>query len=304
MWEESDNLEFVQGVRYEIIDSLKNNGTKYLFIFDDSCEEICNSKEFVDIATAGRHRGLSTIYIKQNLFHQSILGRDVDLENTHIVLFKSLRDVILVSRLSAQLGLGSELVDWYRDATSVPYGHLLIDLSPRTDNRRRYCTNTESFLQNIISHNVWSIQSLWKMNKIFLLSKCSNRFPTSAKVTFFSVVQKEFIRLLFECIKNLLKRNLQSIKRHHVAKLQNEIRLLFLKRTTWKQRRDVLASEKELRMIEIIIPPVTNQLSWHGATCRRSCFWIQQEFDYPNSYQKGTSKVPTFTKSHVANWFT
>ena len=42
------------------------------------------------------------------------------------------------------MGPGSELVDWYRDATSVPFGHLLIDLSPRTDDRLRYCTNTGS----------------------------------------------------------------------------------------------------------------------------------------------------------------
>ena len=46
--------------------------------------------------------------------------------------------------LSTQLGLGSELVDWYRDSTSVPFGHSLIDLSPRTDNRLRYCTNSRS----------------------------------------------------------------------------------------------------------------------------------------------------------------
>ena len=119
--------------KLEFIDSLKINGTKYLLIFDNSCEEFCNSKAFVDIATAGRHRGLSTIYIKHNLFHQSKLGRDVELQNTHIVLFKSTRDVMQVTTLSTQLGLGSELVDWYRDATSVPFGHLLIDLSPRTD---------------------------------------------------------------------------------------------------------------------------------------------------------------------------
>ena len=144
MQKEIKNLEFVQGVNFEFIDSLKNNGTKYLLIFDDSCEEICNSKAFVDIATAGRHRGLSTIYIKHNLFHQSKLGRDVELQNTHIVLFKSPRDVMQVSTLSAQLGLGSELVDWYRDATSVPFGHLLIDLSPRADDRLRYCTNSGS----------------------------------------------------------------------------------------------------------------------------------------------------------------
>ena len=49
-----------------------------------------------------------------------------------------------VSTLSAQLGLGHELNDWYQDATSVSNGHLLIDLSPRTDDRLRYCTNTGS----------------------------------------------------------------------------------------------------------------------------------------------------------------
>ena len=144
MRKEIENLEFVQGVNFEFIDSLKNNGTKYLPIFDDSCEEICNSKAFVDIFTAGRHRGLSTIYIKHNLFHQSKLGRDVELKNTHIVLFKSPSDVMQVTTLNTQLGLGSELADWYRDATSVPFGHLLIDLSPRTDDRLRYCTNSGS----------------------------------------------------------------------------------------------------------------------------------------------------------------
>ena len=73
MEKEIKNLEFVQGVNFEFIDSLKNKGTKYLLIFDDSCEEICNSKAFVDIATAGRHRGLSKIYIKHNPFHHSKL---------------------------------------------------------------------------------------------------------------------------------------------------------------------------------------------------------------------------------------
>ena len=71
MQKEIESLEFVRGVNFEFFDSLKNIGTKYLLISDDSCEEICNSKAFVDIATAGRHRGLSTIYFKHNLFHQT-----------------------------------------------------------------------------------------------------------------------------------------------------------------------------------------------------------------------------------------
>ena len=49
-----------------------------------------------------------------------------------------------VTTRGAQLVLGSELFDWYRVATSAPFGHLLIDLSPRTDDRVRYCTNSGS----------------------------------------------------------------------------------------------------------------------------------------------------------------
>ena len=94
MQKKIESLEFIPGVNFEFIDSLKNNGTKYLLVFDDSCEKICNSKAFVDIATAGRHRGVSTIYIEHNLFHQSKLGRDVELQNTLIVLFTSPRDLM------------------------------------------------------------------------------------------------------------------------------------------------------------------------------------------------------------------
>ena len=104
MRKEIDNLEFVQGVHFAFINSLKKNGTKYLLFFDDSCAEICNSKEFVDIATAGKHRGFSTIYIKHNLFHQSKLGRDVELQSTHIFLFKSPQDVHQVAIFRCTVG--------------------------------------------------------------------------------------------------------------------------------------------------------------------------------------------------------
>ena len=75
---------------------------KVLVYFDVSCEDICNSKAFVDFATAGRHRGLSSIYIKHNLFRQNKFGPDVDLQNTLIDLIDSHRDV---STFSEQLGL-------------------------------------------------------------------------------------------------------------------------------------------------------------------------------------------------------
>ena len=50
--------------------------------------------------------------------------------------------------LSTLFGLGSVLVDWYWDASSVTFGRLLIDLSPRTDNTVRYCINSGSVPSN------------------------------------------------------------------------------------------------------------------------------------------------------------
>ena len=134
--------EFFQGVTFEFMDLLRNNCTNYLLTFENSYEEICISGAFLENINAAKHRGLSPFYTKHNLFHQSEIGGDVELQNTHIALFKPPLDMMQVSTLSAQPRLVPELVDWYRDATSVPSGHLLIDLSPRTGDWLRFCTNT------------------------------------------------------------------------------------------------------------------------------------------------------------------
>ena len=72
---------------------------KRLLIFDDFSEELLKSKEFTRIATAGRHLGLHVLYIKHILFHKSPIGRDVELQLTHIVLFQSPRDINQIERL-------------------------------------------------------------------------------------------------------------------------------------------------------------------------------------------------------------
>ena len=64
-----------------------------LLVFDDSCEYIYNDKEFVRLATAGRHKGIDVEYVKHKLFQQSRWSRTIDLNTSHITLFKSPRDV-------------------------------------------------------------------------------------------------------------------------------------------------------------------------------------------------------------------
>ena len=253
MQKEIENLEFVRGINFEFIDSLKNNGTKYLLKFDDSCEEICNSKAFVDIATAGRHRGLSTIYIKHNLFHQSQLGRDVELQNTHIVLFKSPRDVMQVTALSTHLGLGAELVDWYRDATSVPFGHLLIDLSPRADDRLRYCTNSGSvpskfYLPERLKHLRTSDD---EQTKFLYSPSVPIAFPLMQK-PFSSVLPERVYPVSMRMHSESTQRKLASHKKTSRGKVSRRCLATIAKKTTWKQRRKVLSSEKGLQLIAVI----------------------------------------------------
>ena len=136
------NIDFFQGVNFVFVDSLINNGTRYLLNFDDSCGEICTSKAFIYNSAAGTHRALSAIYIEYTLLTQSTIGRDVELQNTQIVLSESPRDVMQVGWLNAQLSVGSELNSWCRDAMSVHYVHLLFSVSPRTVDPTSFCTNT------------------------------------------------------------------------------------------------------------------------------------------------------------------
>ena len=203
-----------------------------------------------------------------------------------------------VTTLSTQLGLGSELVDRYRDATSVPSGHLLIDLSPRTDDRLRYCTNTGcSPLKFFYPGPAEAVKNFGRWTHQLSTLEVFQSFSHKCKILFPQSWPKEFIRFLCECIMNLLKGNLQRIKRHQVAKFQNDVRLLFLKRTTWKQRRDILACERELQLIKVIAPPVINHLFWYGAVCSRSCLcttkiWLPSHLQSRNFQCINLHKVP------------
>ena len=111
--------------------------------------------------------------------------------------------------------------------------------------------------RNFISRTGRSSQKISTMNtqNLFTLQvfqsishKCKNLFLQSCT--------KEFVRFLYKCIINLLKGNLQSIKRRHVTKFQSKVRQLSPKRTTWKQRRDILASERGLLKL-LLLPSLT-----------------------------------------------
>lgn len=130
-------IQFIQFTTLEITKQLDN----CLLVFDDSCEEIYNDKEFSKIATSGRHRQLHVIYVKHNLFQQSKFSRTIDLNTNYIIIFKSPRDSYQVEVLGKQLNDSNFVKESYEKATSTPFGHLLIDLNPKTSDCLRYSSN-------------------------------------------------------------------------------------------------------------------------------------------------------------------
>ena len=97
-----------------------------------------NDKEFVRLAPAGRHRGIDVIYVKHNLFQQSRRSRTIDVNISHIILFKSPRDIQQLDHLGRQIDVSKILKTDYELATRDSFGHFLIDLDPRTSDCLRY----------------------------------------------------------------------------------------------------------------------------------------------------------------------
>ena len=128
------HLKFIQGFPEDLdvhIDKAKRN----LIILDDLMSEIGNDKRVTALFTKGsHHKNLSVILILQNLFHQSKEMRTISLNSHYLVIFRNPRDKSQINHLAKQMYPGNIrfLQQSYNDATSKPYGYLLLDLKPET----------------------------------------------------------------------------------------------------------------------------------------------------------------------------
>ena len=139
---------------------------------------------------------MRSIYIKRNMLHRNKFGQEVELQKTHINFFKTPLDVMQVNMFSAQLGLGSEIVQLSKHEKSLPYSHLLIDLSPQTEHRLRYCTKTGSIPSKKSSRTGWNNQRFWTMIKrIFSTLQVFQSFSHKFQVFSHSVSPKRFYQV-------------------------------------------------------------------------------------------------------------
>ena len=112
-----------------------------LLVMDDLMTS--TDDEVVDIFTKiSHHRNISVVYLTQNLFYKNKQTRALSLNSHYIALFRNARDVTQVANLARQMysGKSAFMIEAFKNATSAPYGYLLIDLKQETDDKFRLRT--------------------------------------------------------------------------------------------------------------------------------------------------------------------
>ena len=244
---------------------------------------------------AQRGSGLESIDVAYPLFWHA------EFQNPFSLIFSSLPfDVLVVTTVNPQLCLGSKLVDWHWGAMFDPCDHLLIDLSPRTDDQLlktadpflRISISPQRFLQ-LESSDDNHTKSLYLFNRY-------NRFSASAKDNSFSLVRESLYSFCASaewiCSKETCKARKASLD-----KFSKLIWFLFIKRKIRKWKRNVIATEKWLQPPKVLNPHGFSHLSWFGVFfCPFFC--VEQQVGYPDSYKAGTYIVSSWTNFYIPNW--
>lgn len=114
-----------------------------LIVLDDMMLEFSKSSEIRILLSRGTHHlGLFAIYVTQNLFAG---GKEQAAQNRnyhYTVLFKNPADTRYVKSLGNWwLGDSTSFLEIYKRATSKPFGYVLVDNHPRTDEAIQFRTN-------------------------------------------------------------------------------------------------------------------------------------------------------------------
>ena len=128
-------VEFVEGL--PDLSSLDRT-TKKLIIIDDLMQE--TDQRVTQLFTKySHHHNISCFYIVQALFNKNRENRVISLNTHYMILFKSPRDKSQIMHLARQMypGQSKFLQQVFEEATSKPYGYLLVDLKQETPEHLR-----------------------------------------------------------------------------------------------------------------------------------------------------------------------
>ena len=132
------NLQFDEGLPNA---SLFDPNTRNLFVIDDLMAET-DGRVTTLFTKKSHHSNTSVLYLVQNLFPKNKESRTISLNAQYMVVFKNPRDTSQITHLTRQMypGRVKFVQEAFKDATTVPYGYLLIDLKQDTPEDLRLCT--------------------------------------------------------------------------------------------------------------------------------------------------------------------
>lgn len=136
-------IQFVEGMpdNFDNEDLLPLKKIKFLVI--DDLMQSCDTSNIERLFTVHvHHRNLSVFFITQNIFCKGKSFRTISLNAKYMVLFKNPRDKLQIATLARQMYPGNTkfFMEAFADATSKPFGYLIIDLQTNTPEAYRLRT--------------------------------------------------------------------------------------------------------------------------------------------------------------------
>ena len=97
------NVELVEGFPDHLNDMVRGHDHS-LVVLDDLMSQCSNDQRVADLFTRGsHHRGISVVYLTQNLFPPGKLSRTISLNCHYFVIFRNPRDSLGISTLAKQM---------------------------------------------------------------------------------------------------------------------------------------------------------------------------------------------------------
>ena len=131
------NTQFRQGLpQAYFLEQLEN----CVIILDDLMDLAMKQPAILSIFTEGsHHRNVSVIFLSQNVFHQGKHSRTMSLNVQYMVLFKNARDQSQIQTLARQMFPTDwrQFLNHYKVETGKEFGHVILDLHPRTPDNQR-----------------------------------------------------------------------------------------------------------------------------------------------------------------------
>ena len=137
------NIQFVEGFPNDLYDMTDAHDSS-MVILDDLMSQCSNDQRVVDLFTRGsHHRGITVLFLTQNLFPPGKLSRTLSLNAHYMLIFRNPRDSLGITTLARQMYPKNVdyLLESYNDTTKRPYGYLLLDLHQLTPADMRLRTN-------------------------------------------------------------------------------------------------------------------------------------------------------------------